>query len=91
MAAYALNLQPGMFGSIDTNYTDSLELAGMSAKQAEAFADTYMVVDQDDTDSSGFSVTVFAKGGINGTKYFAIRGTENLLCLSSVIDYRLWK
>ena len=73
MAAYALNLQPGMSGAADTNYTNRLETAGMSASQAKEFAKNYSVIDQSTDPVSGFSGTVFSKGGV---KYIAIRGAE---------------
>ena len=45
MAAYALDLQRGAFGSQNSEYVASLKAAGMSQEQAEVFADTYSVVD----------------------------------------------
>ncbi|NJD69636.1 MAG: calcium-binding protein, partial [candidate division NC10 bacterium] len=74
LAAYALDLQRGMSGSNQASaYIDKLTFAGMSQKQAEVFANTYAVVDQFSDPLTGFSATVFDKGGV---KYFAIRGTE---------------
>ena len=74
LAAYALDLQPGMSGSNQTTaYIDKLRVAGMSAAQATAFASTYTVVDQYTDTLSGFSATVFDKDGV---KYLAIRGTD---------------
>jgi hypothetical protein len=70
MAAYALGLSQGISG---TPYTDRLEAAGMSKAQAVNFATAYAVVDQFTDPVTGFSATVFDKGG---AKYFAIRGTE---------------
>jgi hypothetical protein len=85
LAAYALNLQQGMSGSSQTlAYLDALTFAGMSKKQAEVFANSYAVVNQF-TDSSGFSATVFDKGGV---KYFAIRGTERLFTFHPGSDLR---
>ncbi|MHB9119733.1 MAG: hypothetical protein ACYC2R_15900 [Burkholderiales bacterium] len=72
LAAYALGLQSGMFGSADVNYTSKLEAAGMSPTQAANFAATYTVIDQY-TDTLGFSATLFQRGA---QKYLAIRGTE---------------
>lgn len=48
LAAYALNLTPGMFGGTDPNspYIKALTDGGMSQTQAETFASTYTVVDQ---------------------------------------------
>ncbi|MBI4937116.1 MAG: hypothetical protein HY846_02645 [Nitrosomonadales bacterium] len=45
----------------------------MTPTQAAAFASTYTVVDQYSDPLSGFSATVFEKGGV---KYLAVRGTE---------------
>jgi len=75
LAAYALDLLPGMSGtSANSNtYIASLKTGGMSQAQADAFAATYAVVDQYTDPLSGFSATIFDKGGV---KYFAIRGTE---------------
>ncbi|MBI4207825.1 MAG: hypothetical protein HY527_22630 [Betaproteobacteria bacterium] len=70
MAAYAEGLQ---FGMSNADYRAALVSKGMSAKQAEVFADTYAVVDQYTDPITGFSATVFDKAGV---KYFAIRGTE---------------
>jgi len=70
-ASYALDLQQGMSGSNQTSaYIAKLRTAGMSQKEAEVFADAYSVVDQFTDPLSGFSATVFDKGGV---KYFAIR------------------
>jgi hypothetical protein len=73
LAAYALDLQQGMFGSADANYTSKLVSAGFSATQAADFASTYTVVDQYTEPLTGFSITVFDKDGV---KYLAVRGTE---------------
>lgn len=81
LAAYALNLTPGISG---TAYTGKLEAAGMSSPQAENFATTYSVVDQFTDPLTGFSATVFDKTGI---KYFAIRGTEGLFSFSGAVDW----
>jgi len=59
LAAYALNLQRGMFEYDDTNYLNSLERAGMSRFQAAEFAKTYSVLDQYTDPATGFSATVF--------------------------------
>ena len=82
-AAYALGLQQGAFGAQNSEYVTALRAAGMSQTQAEAFADTYTVVDQY-TDPTGFSGTVFSKSGIN---YFAIRGSENIFTGAGAIDW----
>ena len=86
LAAYALDLLPGMSGvsSNSEDYTTSLETAGMSTVQADNFASTYTVVDQYTDALSGFSATVFDKEGV---KYFAIRGTQTDTVFSSVIDW----
>jgi len=80
VAAYALGLTSGISGAA---YTNKLEAAGMSKTQANTFATTYTVIDQY-TDPSGFSATIFDKGGI---KYFAIRGTEDLFSFSGANDW----
>ncbi|MDY0014273.1 MAG: hypothetical protein RBS40_15470 [Rhodocyclaceae bacterium] len=61
---------------------------GLSTPQANAFANTYTVVEQY-TDSTGLSTTVFEDGG--GKKYLAIRGTEFTLddLLTDAIDIAL--
>lgn len=47
MAAYAVELQPGMFKAADyPGYVAALVDAGMSQRQAEEFANTYSVVEQ---------------------------------------------
>lgn len=76
MAAYALNLTPGISGIA---YTDKLQAAGMSEKQAEMFAETYTVIEQSTDSISGFSATLFES---DGKQYLAIRGTET----GSVLD-----
>ncbi len=73
IAAYALELQRGAFGFQNTEYVGALRIAGMSQIQAETFANTYTVIDQFSDSISGFSGTIFDKGGV---KYAAIRGTE---------------
>ena len=79
MAAYAVGLQPGMFGAANYPvYVAALVDAGMSQKQAEVFADTYSVVDQYNDPSTGLSATVFQKGG---QYYLALRGTTGILDL----------
>lgn len=84
-AAYALGLQPGMFGAIDyPTYVTALKNAGMSPSQAIEFANTYSVVDQFTDTLTGFSGTVFADQA--GIKYFAIRGTEGF-SFSGAIDW----
>ena len=83
LAAYALGLQRGAFGSQTSEYVAALVDAGMSQKQAEVFADTYAVVDQFTDSLTGFSGTVFSKNGVN---YFAIRGTEGF-SFSGAIDW----
>lgn len=83
MAAYALNLQSGMFGASDTNYTDALEHAGMSSNQAEAFAQEYTVIDQYADPVTGFAGTVFEK---DGNYYFAMRGTEPNEFVNDVVN-----
>lgn len=70
LAAYALGLTQGM---PNADYEAALEAAGIPATQAATFASTYTVVDQYTDSLTGFSVTVFDKGGV---KYFAVRGTE---------------
>ena len=87
MAAYALNLLPGMSGRLDAGYIAALTgpTAGMSDAQAKDFADTYTVVDQFTDSLTGFSGTVFADS--SGNKYFAIRGTEGLFSFSGAVDW----
>ncbi|HLC44636.1 MAG TPA: hypothetical protein VJK50_02230, partial [Patescibacteria group bacterium] len=81
MAAYAVGLQPGMFGGSEGSpYHTALIGAGMSSSQATKFAATYSVIDQYTDFFSGFSGTVFADS--SGTKYFAMRGSE-----ASIIDW----
>lgn len=79
LAAYALNLQQGMFGGTDQNspYVKALTDAGMSAQQATTFASTYTVVEQSGGIGSptGFSATLF-QNAQTGQKFLAIRGTE---------------
>ena len=69
LAAYAQNLVPG-------KAPDVLALQdgekGMSEKQAQRFAENWMVVDQFD-DPSGVSATIFES---NGLYFLAIRGTQ---------------
>ncbi len=75
MAAYALNLLPGMSGSnLTSDYINGLRVAGMSQKQAEEFANAYSVIDQYSDPDSGFSATIFSDP--SGRYYFAIRGSE---------------
>jgi len=84
MAAYALDLQPGMSGSNQTtSYIDKLVFSGMSETQAEIFANTYTVIDQYN-DPTGFSGTVFSKEGVN---YFAIRGSQALFTPPGNVDW----
>jgi hypothetical protein len=66
LAAYALNLQRGMFGRTDPAYINALTAStvGMSIQQAQVFADTYTVIDQFTDPLSGFSATVFDKAGV---------------------------
>ncbi len=71
MAAYALDLQPGM---PTTTFRARLESAGMSSKQAEEFANNYSVIDQYSDSDSGFSATIFSDQ--SGRYYFAIRGSN---------------
>lgn len=81
LAAYALGLRSGMS---NVEYRAALEANGlMSAKQAEVFAASYSVIDQYTNTLTGFSATIFDKGG---TKYVAIRGTEDLF-FSGAIDW----
>jgi RTX calcium-binding nonapeptide repeat (4 copies) len=78
LAAYALNLQPGMsnINQGDT-YRALLVEAGMSATQATEFAKKYSVIAQSpENDPSGFSGTLFAD--TTGKVYVALRGTEGL-------------
>ena len=77
LAAYALDLLPGMSGvsSNSATYIASLKTAGMTQPQAETFANTYTVVDQYSDALSGFSATVFINGE-TGEYTFAVRGTE---------------
>src|SRR3972149_4513957 len=84
LAAYALDLQRGMFGADDTNYKNALKQAGMSDAQATEFARNYSVVDQFTDPFTGFSATVFDKAGV---MYFAIRGTEGLFSFSGAQDW----
>jgi hypothetical protein len=92
LAAYALDLQSGMFGSADANYISKLKAAGMSDTQAIDFANTYTVIDQF-TDSasildSGFSATLF-KDNRTQQIYLAIRGTEPLTLADIGADLNL--
>ncbi len=82
MAAYAVGLQPGMFGATDyPTYVTALKVAGMSQAQAEEFANTYRVLAQSPENSpSGFSATLFADK--DGGLHVAIRGTEGLFALA---------
>jgi Ca2+-binding RTX toxin-like protein len=73
LAAYA-NLTKGVPSQAE------LRKAGMSQTQAEHFAAEWSVVDQSTDSASGFSATVFEKGG---QRYLAIRGTEP----SDVLDF----
>ena len=76
MAAYGLNLLPGMSNANQTiSYNLALEGAGFSQKQAEVFISKYSVVDQYTDSSTGLSATVFSDSG--GKTYLAIRGSEN--------------
>ncbi|MDO8703728.1 MAG: calcium-binding protein [Sulfuricaulis sp.] len=86
LAAYALNLLPGMSGQQNTAYVSALTAptVGMSDAQARNFADTYTVVDQYTDPLTGFSGTVFTKNGVN---YFALRGTEGLFSFAGVNDW----
>jgi hypothetical protein len=68
LAAYA-TLIPGV-DPIPTLTDDSV---GMSATQALRFASEWTVVDQYTDTSTGFSATVFERGG---QRYLAIRGTQ---------------
>lgn len=76
MAAYALNLQPGMSDSYLGNaYRSALVDKGMSVAQATEFAKTYSVVYQSpENDPSGFSATIFSDQ--SGRYYFAVRGSN---------------
>lgn len=76
MTAYAVGLQPGMFGAANyPAYVAALVDAGMSTSQATEFANTYTVIDQSpENDPTGFSATIFADQ--DGNKYFAIRGSN---------------
>jgi len=72
LAAYALNLTPGISG---TAYTDKLQAAGMSLQQATDFANTYTVIDQY-TDSGlggrktgGRNMMHFASANCSNSKY----------------------
>ena len=76
MAAYAPDLQRGAFGSQNTDYVAALRFAGMSQTQAEAFANTYSVLNQTQG-PYGFSATLFADQ--NGGLHVAIRGTDSIL------------
>lgn len=74
VAAYALDLDPNMSGTNQGDiYRARLVIAGMTEAQAANFANTYTVVHQYTDPVSGFSGTVFSKGG---EYYFALRGTE---------------
>jgi hypothetical protein len=76
LASYAKNLVSGLSPSI-------LDLQdggnGMSQRQAEAFAGSWMVIDQFNDFSTGASATVLQQvvnGQPTGSKYLAIRGTQ---------------
>jgi Ca2+-binding RTX toxin-like protein len=73
LAAYA-NLTKGVPSQAE------LRKAGMSQTQAEHFAAEWSVVDQSIDSASGFSATVFEKGG---QCYLVMRGTEP----SDVLDF----
>lgn len=76
MAAYALDLKPGMSNTSQKNdYVAALkDKAEMSDAQAKSFVENYSVVSQYTDIASGFSGTVFKDA--QGELYFAIRGTE---------------
>jgi hypothetical protein len=77
-AAYAKNLEPGMYGgnNPESPYVNALTDSGMSATQAEHFADTYAVVVQSpESADSGLSATVF-QDSTTGAFSIAIRGTD---------------
>lgn len=76
LAAYA-NLSAGVPSQ------DELKKAGMSTTQAANFAATYTVVDQYTDPASGFSATVFERGG---QRYLAIRGTQPSDVLDLIAD-----
>jgi len=59
LATYALNLQAGMIGAADANYTKALTDTDMSATQAADFANTYTVLAQSVPTTNGFSATLF--------------------------------
>lgn len=87
LAAYALNLQQGMSGTVQGDiYRAALEAAGMSVAQATDFASTYTMVKQSDGlwGLTGFSATLFQNA--QGQKYLSIRGTNPDL----TIDPDLW-
>jgi len=73
LAAYAINLTPGMSPA---DYIFALKEAGMATKQAEEFSQNYTILAPTYTQSlTGFSVTLFQKNGTT-EKFLAIRGTE---------------
>lgn len=78
LAAYALDLQQGMFGSENADYVAALRDGGMSQSQAEEFANTYTVIAQSPETGflgNGFSATVF-QNVESGELTVAIRGSE---------------
>lgn len=81
LAAYS-NLMPGM--TMDAYITALRDGGqGMTPTQAAAFATAYMVVDQYTDPASGFSATVFERGG---QRYLAIRGTQPSDVLDLIAD-----
>ena len=81
LAAYALNLAPGIDGAL---FRKSLTDAGMTTLQAERFADRYEIIDSQQNTSSGFAATLFRErvtpetlaAGTAGQYRLAVRGTE---------------
>ena len=59
---------------IRDDYAAALTDQGMTASQADQFADQYTVIDQV-SDTTGLSATIFQD--LSGKRYLAIRGTES--------------
>ena len=89
LAAYALNLQQGMFGGGEGSpYHTALIGAGMSSAQAAKFANTYAVLDQYTDPSTGLSATIFIDNQTNAI-HLAIRGTEGFFDIDTLADAEL--
>jgi pimeloyl-ACP methyl ester carboxylesterase len=72
LAAYALNLSPGL---IDV---DALKLAGMPTAEATRFSDTWTLIAQSPSSIDGFSA-ILLENRSTGVKVLSIRGTEGYM------------